>query len=83
MNGQLGFGFLITGVLPFLSNSLAIKFGKRPVFLVANLVLFLSTVWGFLSPSWASLVAAQFATSAGMAPYLTLVNGTIADLYDL
>lgn len=83
MNSQLGWGFLLVGILSFVVTGLAIKFGKRPAFLISNISLLCCSIWAFAGNGWTSLVVSQIMESAGTACYITLVNATIADLYFL
>lgn len=45
LNGKLGWGIFLMGVSCFITNGLAVKFGKRPVFISGNLALSISSVW--------------------------------------
>ena len=81
MNGQLGWGYFIIGLVAFVTNGFAVKFGKRPVFLFANLIVLASSIWAIYAQSWEVLLASQLVGSIGIAPFGTLVSATIADLY--
>ena len=81
INGQLGWGYFIVGLVAFVTNGLAVKFGKRPVFLGGNLIVLASSIWAIYAQSWNMFLASQLVGSVGTAPYSTLVSATIADLY--
>lgn len=40
LNGGLGWGVFVIGVSCFFTNSLAVIWGRRPIFLLGNLLLF-------------------------------------------
>jgi len=46
LNGGLGWGVFVIGVSCFFTNSLAVIYGRRPIFLLENLLLFISSLWG-------------------------------------
>jgi len=72
---------VVHAIAALFTNGLAIKFGKRPLFLAANVIMFASALWGFNATTWPSLLACQIIGSVGVAPYQTLVAATVADLY--
>jgi MFS family permease len=81
VNGQLGWSYLILGLFSFVSNGIAVKFGKRPVFLTANILVFATTLWAANAKTWNMLLATQLIGSLALAPYDTLVSATVSDLY--
>jgi MFS family permease len=81
LNGQLGWSFFILGFACFIASGLAVKFGKRPVFLSANVILFTTSIWAFQANSWKSLLASQLIGSVGLGPFETLITAIIIDLY--
>lgn len=81
VNGQLGFGFLITALLIFVMNGIAVKFGKRTVFLLSLLVVWISSFYSAFSKTWASFLASMLIGSIGRCPIDVLVTATVADLY--
>ncbi|KXL45180.1 hypothetical protein M433DRAFT_281416 [Acidomyces richmondensis BFW] len=81
LNGGLGWGVFVIGVSCFFTNSLAVIWGRRPIFLLGNLLLFISSVWGYFSHSYGSLLASRLVGCIGMSPFEVLVTTTIADLY--
>ncbi|KAL5359287.1 major facilitator superfamily domain-containing protein [Aspergillus floccosus] len=70
----IGLGLLV-------SNPLAKCYGKRPVYLIAGLILFASSVWGALTHNYKSFLACRLVGGLGMGPFEVLVQCTIGDLY--
>jgi MFS family permease len=60
---------------------LAVKFGKRPVFIGANLVLFISSLWASFMHDFNGLLASRLFGCIGMSPFEVLVTATITDMY--
>ncbi|KUJ15146.1 MFS general substrate transporter [Mollisia scopiformis] len=81
LNGGLGWGIFVIGVSCFFTNSMAVIWGRRPIFLLGNLLLFISSVWGYFAHSYHSLLASRLIGCIGMSPFEVLVTTTIADLY--
>ncbi|KAK5759259.1 hypothetical protein LTS12_010582 [Elasticomyces elasticus] len=81
LNGGLGWGIFVIGISCFFTNALAVVYGRRPVFLLGNLLLFISSLWGYFAHSYSSLLASRLIGCIGMSPFEVLVTTTIADLY--
>lgn len=81
LNGGLGWGIFVIGISCFFTNSLAVIWGRRPIFLLGNLLLFISSVWAYFAHSYDSLLASRLIGCIGMSPFEVLVTTTIADLY--
>lgn len=81
LNGGLGWGIFVIGISCFFTNSMAVIWGRRPIFLLGNLLLFISSVWGYFAHSYHSLLASRLIGCIGMSPFEVLVTTTIADLY--
>lgn len=81
LNGGLGWGVFVIGVSCFFTNSMAVVWGRRPIFLLGNTLLFISSVWGYFAHSYRSLLASRLLGCVGMSPFEVLVTTTIADLY--
>ncbi|KAK3069290.1 hypothetical protein LTR53_012487 [Teratosphaeriaceae sp. CCFEE 6253] len=81
LNGGLGWGIFVIGISCFFTNSLAVIYGRRPVFLLGNVLLFISSLWGYFAHSYSSLLASRLIGCIGMSPFEVLVTTTIADLY--
>jgi len=80
LNGKLGWGIFLIGVSCFITNGLAVKLGKRPIFLGGNLVLFISSVWASQMDSFNGLLASRLFGCIGMSPFEVLVTATITDM---
>jgi MFS family permease len=56
--------------------------GKRHLFLVGTMTLIISSIWGgAVKHNYDSLAAARFFQGVGTAPFETLVNAAVGDLY--
>ncbi|EJT99823.1 MFS general substrate transporter [Dacryopinax primogenitus] len=69
------------GMLPM--ASLAQKYGRRPMFLLAALLLFVTCIWAGATPTnnFSSLTAARAIQGLAMTPLEALVTATIGDIY--
>lgn len=81
LNGGLGWGIFVIGISCFFTNSMAVIWGRRPIFLLGNLLLFISSTWGYFAHSYSSLLASRLIGCIGMSPFEVLVTTTIADIY--
>jgi len=72
---------LTLGLALFLINPLAKVWGKRPVYIVAVIIMFAACVWGAFAPNYNSFLASRIVSAFGMAPYEVLVQCTIGDMY--
>ncbi|KAK3348805.1 major facilitator superfamily domain-containing protein [Lasiosphaeria hispida] len=72
---------LCIGLGLFLTNPLAKIIGRRPVYLVAIVIMFVTSVWGAAVTEYNSWLASRVVAGIGMAPYEVLVQCTIGDLY--
>ncbi|KAI1077829.1 MFS general substrate transporter [Whalleya microplaca] len=81
LNGDLGYGILVIGLSCFVTNSMAVIWGRRPVFLLGNLLLFISSLGAYYAHSFNSLLAFRLVGCFGMSPFEVLVTSTIADIY--
>jgi len=55
--------------------------GKRHQFLLATFLLVVTSAWGGASRSYQSLAAARFFQGLATAPFETLVNACVGDMY--
>lgn len=62
-------------------NSLAVKYGKRPVYLGTTIGLMVSCFWAAEAGSFHSFVAARVVCGLCMAPMEALVPASIADIW--
>jgi MFS family permease len=72
---------LTIGLGLFLTNPLAKIIGRRPVFLLAIIIMFVTSVWGAAVSEYNSFLGSRIVAGVGMAPYEVLVQCTIGDLY--
>lgn len=62
-------------------NSLAVKYGKRPIYLFTTLGLMVTCFWAAASKSLISLFVSRLFTGFCMAPLEALVPASIADVW--
>jgi MFS family permease len=72
---------LTIGLSLFIANPLAKVWGRRPVFIIAIVIMFACSVWGAFAKDYDSFLASRIISGFGMAPYEVLVQCTIGDLY--
>lgn len=72
---------LTLGLCVFLLNPFAKIYGKRPVYLLASVIMLVGSCWGASAKSYASFLASRVISAIGMAPYEILVLATIKDIY--
>lgn len=78
-----GLYMLGLGVGSVIASPTAIKFGKRPVYLVAAVTFILTAIWCALSPTYTSLVIARVFMGLAVSPVECLPSATIAEIYFL
>ena len=61
----------------------AILYGKRPVYLIAIILYFISAIWCALSPNYPSLVVARIFMGLAVSPVECLPSATIAEIFFL
>lgn len=62
-------------------NCVAVKYGKRPVYLATTLGMMVACFWAAAAKSFASLVAARVVVGLCMGPFEALVPASIADVW--
>ena len=72
---------LTIGLGLFITNPLAKLYGKRPIYILAIIIMFACSVWGAATTKYNSFLASRVISGIGMAPYEVLVQCTIGDLY--
>ena len=72
---------LTIGLCLFIANPLAKMYGKRPVYIVAIIIMFAGSVWGGAAKDYNSFLGSRIFSGFGMAPYEVLVQCTLGDLY--
>lgn len=78
-----GLYMLGLGLGSVVASPTAILYGKRPVYLTAIVVFFLSSVWCALSPNYASLVIARIVQGIAVSPVECLPSATVAEIFFL
>jgi MFS family permease len=72
---------LTIGLGLFITNPLAKVYGKRPIYILASIIMLACSIWGALAKNYDSFLASRIISGIGMAPYEVLVQCTIGDLY--
>lgn len=72
---------LSLGISLFFVSPFAKIYGRRPLFLFSSLVMVATSVWGAVATNYPSLLGARIVAAVGMAPYETLVQCVIGDIY--
>lgn len=79
--GLQGTMLICLAVSGLLWNPLAVKVGKRPIYLFTTLGLALTCFWAGASTTFASLVAARAVQGLMVSPLECLVPASIADVW--
>lgn len=69
---------LAIGLVLILTAPASVVWGRRPVFLIGNVLLLVSAIWSAASHSLGSLTASRVIGGMGMAPIECLVEASIA-----
>ncbi|PCH03984.1 Major facilitator superfamily domain, general substrate transporter [Penicillium occitanis (nom. inval.)] len=86
LNGGLGWGLFVIAFSCFITQSMAVVWGRRPIFLLGNLLLFISSTWGYFANSYKSLLAARLVGCIGMSAfevYYSLPRGNSPNIADI
>jgi MFS family permease len=81
LNGGLSWAIFTIGLSCFVTNGLSVKYGRRPVMIAGNLMLFISSVWAYFAHSYHSLLASRIFGAVGMSPFEVLTTAIIGDIY--
>ena len=81
LNAGLGWAIFAIGISCFVTNGLSVKFGRRPIMILGNLMLFISSVWAYNAHSYKSLLASRIFGAIGMSPFEVLTTAIIGDIY--
>ncbi|CAO2648724.1 Nn.00g096730.m01.CDS01 [Neocucurbitaria sp. VM-36] len=77
-----GYHLLGVGIAGFLFVPSARIWGKRHVYLLGNVIVVLSCIWGGATGNnYASFLWARIFQGVGLAPFEALVNASVGDLY--
>jgi MFS family permease len=60
---------LTIGLGLFITNPLAKLYGKRPIYILAIVIMFACSVWGAATTKYNSFLASRIISGVGMAPY--------------
>lgn len=74
LNGGLGWAIFAIGISCFVTNGLSVKFGRRPIMILGNLMLFISSVWAYNAHTYKSLLASRIFGAIGMSPFEVLTT---------
>lgn len=69
------------GLSLFIISPLAKIYGRRPMFLFSSLIMLATSIWGAVASNYSSLLGARVVAGLGMAPYETLVQCVMGDIY--
>lgn len=72
---------LAIGLSLFLISPAAKIYGRRPMFLFSAVIMIGTSIWGAFATNYPSLLGARVVAGIGMAPYETLVQCIIGDIY--
>ena len=72
---------LTVGLTTFLSTAGAVKYGKRPMFILSTFFLIVFSIWANFAPNVIHLAIARALQGVAAAPFETLVSSTVADLF--
>lgn len=72
---------LTIGLSLFFVSPIAKIYGRRPMFVLSILIMVGTSVWGGVAADYPSLLGARVLAGVGMAPYETLVQCFIGDVY--
>ncbi|KAJ5887744.1 major facilitator superfamily domain-containing protein [Penicillium taxi] len=81
ISGVQGGTIASVAVGSLLFNSLAVKYGKRPIYLATTIGLMVSSFWAAEANSFASFVAARVLCGLCMAPFEALIPASISDIW--
>lgn len=77
-----GYHLLGVGVAGFLFVASARVWGKRHLYLLATVLIIISSAWGGAAgTNYKSLLWARIIQGVGLAPFEALVNASVGDLY--
>ncbi|KAK9453590.1 major facilitator superfamily domain-containing protein [Dipodascopsis uninucleata] len=76
-----GYHMLAAAIAAIFLTAFSRKFGKRPVYLFALVMQVAGNLWGGLATSYSSLLGARILQGIAIAPFETIINSSVADLY--
>lgn len=69
------------GLSLFIISPFAKIYGRRPMFLFSSVVMLGTSIWGAVVTNYSSLLGARVVAGIGMAPYETLLQCVMGDIY--
>lgn len=81
MSQSTAWAVLSIGLSLFLVSPIAKVYGRRPMFMLSAVVMVATSMWGSFASTYPSLLGARVVAGIGMAPYETLVQCIIGDIY--
>lgn len=72
---------LAIGLSLFFISPFAKVYGRRPMFLFSSVIMLGTSIWGAMATNYSSLLGARVLAGVGMAPYETLVQCVMGDIY--
>lgn len=72
---------LAIGLSLFLISPVSKVYGRRPMFLFSAVIMVGTSIWGTFATNYPSLLGARVVAGIGMAPFETLVQCIIGDIY--
>ncbi|KAH8928677.1 MFS general substrate transporter [Atractiella rhizophila] len=72
---------LALGCVMFFQSAIGIKWGRRPVYLGAAILMIAGDAWSYADPSVDGLMGSRILQGLAMAPVEALATATIADLF--
>lgn len=69
---------LAIGLILILTAPASVIWGRRPIFLLGNILLLVSAIWSAMAKDLGSLTASRVIGGAGMAPIECLIEATIS-----
>lgn len=81
VSGVQGSTIAAVAVGSLMFNCLAVKYGKRPIYLITTIGMMVACFWAAAAKSFASLVAARVLSGLCMGPFEALVPASIGDVW--
>ncbi|KAL4805889.1 major facilitator superfamily domain-containing protein [Aspergillus unguis] len=81
VSGVQGSTIAAVAVGSLLFNCLAVKYGKRPMYILTTIGMMVACFWGAAAKSFASLVASRVLSGLCMGPFEALIPASIADVW--
>ncbi|KAL4772704.1 major facilitator superfamily domain-containing protein [Aspergillus nidulans var. acristatus] len=81
VSGVQGGTIAAVAVGSLIFNCIAVKYGKRPVYLITTIGMMVACFWGAAAKSFASLVASRVLIGLCMGPFEALVPASIGDVW--